>query len=58
MYERKVYMREYVERLFSLERKVNTLEKTLNDLIGNLIEYRTGLSMITERVKKLEGLRK
>ena len=49
--EKNIRSRDIVERLYALERKVNRMDQALNDLIGNVIEYRTDLSRVREMLR-------
>lgn len=47
-------MKERYDRIYRLERRLNQLEGILNDLVGNLVNYRAQLSTLQERVRNLE----
>ena len=46
--------RYYLARLTAIEHRLDRLEGILNDLIGNLMNYRAQLSALQERMRNLE----
>lgn len=49
-------MRDVIDRICNIEQKANRYEDMLNDMIGNIIQYRTELSMMRTRIKSLEKM--